>query len=531
MGIAALSINPALYTDSLEKEVINQKFIDDLFWLTFYHQHLGQEYGGLATLREDKEDPFLLRTHRGHFRDNFENDLRGFQAPLGIGHISGGFREPYKIIESSLGAFVICFAGNLFNKDKLIADLIAKKHGLERIDDVFLISQLILQADYDHSQKADENLILGLTYMTEKIEGAYALAILTPQKIYAVRGPDAHESLTLAKKKGAVAAVSESNSLFNQGFQIVRELEPGEVISLEKHFFYEIGRVKTEKKVIAQPCSFKWIYTSDPATIINGLTAAEARCRLGAKHAQRDIAKGFIPHFILPVPDSGRFHAIGYKREFDRQLNRGKISQIPYYDENLEKYSYSGRSYTPPDQVRRDLEAQKKIIPIIKDLKIELIEHDDKHMKLYIEDRIFDAAIHNGECLIEIDVVLLDDSIVRGTQTVNNLIPKLKVVFEKAISQITDKLRPVVKVIIRLNVHLRIGNPKLVSTCDWGKSNKEQDNLAAVDGETGRIRSAEEIAGRLGVASCYFNNTEDVSEVIGIPLKSLCVDCDIAKEN
>ena len=533
MGIVALSINPELYTDSQQKPDIDRKFVDDLFWLTFYHQHLGQEYSGLATLASYSEKPFLLRTHRGLFRDKFESDLSGFEAPLGVGHISGGFREPYQILSSSFGNFIICFAGNLSNKEEIISKLVNKGQGLDRTDDVALIARLIGEAGYDSSKKMSDNILSALSHMTYQIEGAYALAILIRNKIYVARGPDAHECLTIGKKKGAVSVVSESNSFFNQGFEIVRELTPGEVIYLKSDEFWEVGKISIlkGKSIIAQPCSFKWVYTSDPAAILNDLSAAEARSRLGAKHARRDMAKGFIPHFILPVPVSGRFHALGYKREFDRALNRGEINQVPYYNEDLEKYSYSGRSYTPATQIQRDLEARKKIIPIRKYINLELIEASHKNVKLLLDDRLIEARVHDGRCVIEIDVVLLDDSIVRGTQTANNLIPKLKKVFSNSISEIIEKLSQRIKVTVKLNIHLRVGDPKLVSVCDWGKSNKEQNNLAAVDPETGRIRSSEEIAERSGVATCYFSEVKDISDALGIPLTNLCVDCNLIKKD
>ena len=78
---------------------------------------------------------------------------------------------------------------------------------------------------------------------------------------------------------------------------------------------------------------------------------------------------------------------------------------------------------------------------------------------------------------------------------------------------------------IEVEIHLRISNPKLLSYCPWGKDLKEGENLAAID-ETGRIRSSEEIAKRLGVASCFFTTVDDVAKATGIPLEQLCVDCD-----
>ncbi len=80
-GLAALSVNQEMYGGRVDRGYSDRKFVGDLFWLTFYHQHLGQEYGGLAALttnEKGKKEKILLRTHRGLFRSNFENDLAGF---------------------------------------------------------------------------------------------------------------------------------------------------------------------------------------------------------------------------------------------------------------------------------------------------------------------------------------------------------------------------------------------------------------------------------------------------------------------
>lgn len=474
-GIIALSIDENVYGSGKTKEVVNTEFASDLFWTTFYHQHLGPEYGGLATLSEKKDELILLRTHRGLFRPQFQDDLNGFMAPLGIGHISAGLREPYLVLESSFPPFAICFSGNIINREELIVSLKSEGHILERKDDVVLISNLLAKAGWDNKKTDDENFAEGIRHMIKQLKGSCALAILTKKKIYAVRGPDGHEPLILAKKKGAVVVVSESCSLYNQGFKFERELDPGEIISLKNGLAEKIGIITINNEP-AQICTFKWVYTSFPPTTLLGLTAAEIRRRLGACLACRDIESGFIPYVVIPVPDSGKYHAIGYINEFIRQANEGIIRKIPFIDESLAKYSYAGRSYTPADENARNVEAQKKLIPII-------------------EER------YKGKV-----VVVVDDSIVRGTQTRNDLVPKL-----------TD--------IGFAEIHLRISNPKLVSTCEWGKSNKRKKNLAAVKENLIDIRTDEEIAEMLGVKSCRFNTVNDLVQVFGTSSESLCADC------
>ncbi|MFH1412660.1 MAG: hypothetical protein ABIG10_01360 [bacterium] len=473
-GIIALSINKDVYS-SRSIEIVDRKFTDDLFWNVSYHQHLIKKYGGMATLSGKGNGDILVKTHGGVFRDTFQDDLDGYRGPVGLGHI-GGFREPYLISRSRFSTFAICFAGNIINSNEIVEDFLDKGYGLERNDDVVLISQLLTQAGWDDNKSKSENFIAAFSNVAEQIHGAFALAVLVGKSIYVARGPDGHEGLTIGKKKGAVAVASESCCFYNQGFETVRDLEPGEVVLLKNGIAETKGYIKTKKTITSQSCAFCPVYTSDPATVNNGLSAKEVRIRLGSCLAKKDIEDGFIPYVIIPVPDSGRFHAIGYLHEFIRQMNNGNIARIPLYDESLIKYSYAGRSYTPDDEDLRKLEAIKKLIPIIE--------------KKYREK----------------NVVVVDDSIVRGTQTRSNLVPKLEIVgFSK--------------------IHMRISWPKLVSSCPWGKSNKEKRGQAAVNSETGETRTEEEIAELLGVESCKFNLISDVSNALEIPEENLCFDC------
>ena len=76
-----------------------------------------------------------------------------------------------------------------------------------------------------------------------------------------------------------------------------------------------------------QACSFYWVYTGFPNDVFESIPGSLVRKRLGAALARRDIDRGFIPDIVIPVPDSGRFHAIGYHQEFCRQMMAGKVEQ------------------------------------------------------------------------------------------------------------------------------------------------------------------------------------------------------------
>jgi amidophosphoribosyltransferase len=444
-GICALSIRPDIYKGD---------FISDLFYETFYQQHLGEEYSGLSTM---KNREIKIRTHRGLFRSSFANDLEGLGGTEGIGYC-GHTREPY-FTNSRLGKFSLCFSGNIINLAELISRFKNFGHTFEREDDIEIIAKLIAQG---------RSFVEGIKIMANEVKGAYSLLILTEEGIYVVRDPFGRWPLVFGEKEGAAIIASETVGFENRGFSLQGDIRPGEIIFLQKGHRLVVNKIASEK---TQFCSFVWVYTAFVNDVFEGIPVSLVRRRLGAMLARRDIEEGFIPDMVAPVPDSGRFHAIGYFEEFCRQMMAGKIERIPLYNEVLLKYPYAGRSYTPQTQEARDLEAQLKIVS-------------------------------SGETYPGKEVVICDDSIVRGTQIGNNLVPKLR----------SLKFR---------KVHVRISNPELRSHCPWGKSTQRGEVLAA------RMPSVQDRVGLLGIDSLKYNTIDDLVEAIGLPRENLCVDCDL----
>jgi len=445
-GIFALSVDPEAYQDD---------FLRDLFLGTFYRQHLGEEYAGFASLKQGR---IKIRTHRGRVRATFSNDMLGMEGTEGIGYC-GSTREPI-LIDSKLGEFAACFSGNIINKPELIETFKAFGHSFAwGGEDIEIIVKLVAQG---------ERMVDGIQRMSSEIKGAHSSLFLASEGIYAVCSPDAHWPLAIGEKKGAIVIASESTGFSNLGFEISRILEPGEIILAKNGHCETKGQILSESVHI---CSFLWVYTAFPTAVIMGIPASLVRKRLGAALAREDIANGFIPDIVAPVPDSGRFHAIGYHQEFCRQMNEGKIKRVPLYDEVLLKYPYAGRSFTSPKKEIRDLEAMTKILP-------------------------------SGEDYQGLIIVVIDDSIVRGTQTQRNLIPKVRS--------------------LRVGgIHLRIANPELPSHCLWGKTTKKGETLVSRHPTIGdRIKF-------LGVDSLRYNSISDLVEAIGLPREGLCVDCSL----
>ncbi|MFC2035509.1 hypothetical protein ACFLUJ_05230 [Chloroflexota bacterium] len=446
---------PGFFVLSIDSKEYQGNFLDDLCWQTFYQQHLGEGYAGLATHNGEN---IHIRTHRGLFRPTFSDDTAGLEGTTGIGYC-GDNREPV-LVDSKSGEFAACFSGNIINQDELVEGFKTRGHSFtwEGVD-IEVITKLIAQG---------EGFIDGIQRMNDKIKGAYSVSILTREGIYVVCDPSSRWPLVIGEKKGAVAATTDPCGFKNWGFSYQRDVEPGEIILLKDGYAETKGKIPSTK---TQICTFVWVYTNFPNSVFKNVPVSAVRKRLGTILARRDIERGFIPDIVTPIPDSGRFCAIGYHQEFCRQINERNIDRIPEYDEVLMKYPYAGRSYPRSNQVERDLEA---------------------HIK----------QLGSGEKYPGKTVVVCDDSVRRGTQTEKNLVPKLRTLDIK-------------------EIHFRIANPDSLSYCCWGKTIQKGELLAT------RIPSIKKRIEFLGVESLEHPTVKELAEAIELPLETLCVDCDL----
>ena len=451
-GIVGLSI------EKVKRRFFSQEF----FKAVFYQQHFSEEWAGVAVFR-NRRGKMFARTKPGLFRPNFERAIKQLRGIAGIGYC-GPAKEPLeiKINRETIG---ICFSGRIRNCRKLKNRLMKRGASFKRRTvrdlEIEVIAKLIAEG---------KDIVDGIRHMTKQIEGTYTLLILHREKIYSARSPDGHWCLTIGKKEGEVIIASSSAGFSNMGFEIEKEVLPGEIISLQN------GKWKTEDKMPSkkvQICSFLPVYTDHPAGKFQGIPISLIRKRLGLSLAQKDIRKEFVPYIVIAVRNSGGFHEIGYFQEFCRQVNSGTIKKVPLHDEFLMKYDYAGRSFTPIKKLKRELEAK---------------------LKLLISSERFEGKIV---------IVVIDDSIVRGTQMVADLIPKLRMLG------------------VEIEIHLRIANPELRSHCPWGKSTKKGECLAV------RIPSIEKRIKFLGVESLVYNTIDDLVEAIGLPREQLCIDCSL----
>lgn len=447
-----------------------------LYYGVDYHCHLGTDYAGLAVFG-DKGIVRKIHDIRGeNFRPKFQEDFEKMEGKYGIGVI--GYDIQPIVLSSRLGVFSIVMNGNIINIDEIASELqkqgttFAEIQSDSRISPAEVMAKIICKAESYES---------GIESVFKYIRGSISLLLLTKDGVYAGRDRQGHSALVVGESENGFAVTTETTAFPNLGYSTTLELSPGEIVKINET---GIEKRKQGDDSAAHPCAFLWIYTSFPATSIEGINVEMARNNSGALLAKRDKAAGFTADMVTGVPDSGIGHAVGYANE----------SGIPYA-RPLVKYTPSWpRSYMPSDQSTRDLIANMKLVAI--------------------------PELIRGK-----RIVICDDSIVRGTQL-------RKMIKDKLLSHGAKE------------VHLRIACPPLMFPCIYNQSTRTAKELAArrairalkgkdidnVEEFLGRespkyAEMVETIARELGANSLMYQDLNDMSSAIGRPIDSICQYC------
>ena len=317
--------------------------VSDLFYGTDYHSHLGTCRGGLAVLNDKGFERHIHDISNAQFRSKFEDDVKDMTGTSGIGVISDNESQPL-IIGSHLGDYAIVTVGAVKNMEELAKKTFAKKttHFSEMSEGGINPTELI--ATLINQENSFED---GIANAQESIVGSCSVLLLTRHGIYAGRDKLGRTPVIIGKKDGAYAATFETTALPNLGFEIERDLGPGEVVLLTPD---GIERKKAPGDRL-QICAFLWVYYGFPASSYEGINVEEVRYRCGAALARNDDVKIDL---AAGIPDSGTGHAIGYANE----------AKIPYA-RPFTKYTPTWpRSFMPQVQAMRDLVARMKLIPI-----------------------------------------------------------------------------------------------------------------------------------------------------------------------
>jgi len=456
--------------------VSNDNCISSLYYGTDYHTHLGTEYGGIAYIDENGRPVKKIHsiTH-SQFKSKFSEE--GIKSSVGIGVISDKDPQPLSF-ESKFGAYALCCAGLITNKEELAKELIKRGISFYEISDgeingAELVASLINQGD---------SIIDGIERMQKKINGSVSLLLATKEGIYAARDKNGVTPLVVGEKEGEVAIASESCSFPNLGFKIKKFIEPGEIIF--------IGRkgIETRKKGAGNNkiCAFLWIYTGFPASTYENVNVESVRENCGRFLAKRDDVEVDL---IAGVPDSGTAHAIGYSMESKVPFRRVLFKYTPGY----------GRSYTPPTQELRDKIALMKLIA-------------------------------NEDTIKGNRIILCDDSIVRGTQLKNFTVTKLKNAGAKEV-HIRPACPPLMFPCI-YNLSTRSIKELAARRAIRALEGSDIEDVSEyLDPSSEKYRKMIDwITKDLGIDSLQYMLLDDMVEAIGLPREKLCTYCWTGKE-
>ena len=330
-------------------------------------QHRGQEAAGIAVA-----DGMSIRIHKdiGLVAQVFnESNLAPLTGHYAIGHTrysttgssSKRNAQPF-LIETQFGPLAVAHNGNLINAGELRQEVLKRGAGLYSSSDSEVITMMLAGAEGDTWDDRIRSCM-------PKWRGAYSLVIMTRDSVYAVRDPWGFRPLSVGRLPGGGhAAASETGALRTLGCNTIREVKPGEIITLSNTALRVRQAIPPEPELAR--CIFEHIYFSRPDSFWDGLLVHEVRQRLGEELAREAPIDTDV---VIPVPDSSIPAAIGYAR----------ASGIPYNDGFI-KNRYIGRTFIQPtDSLRQQGVA----------LKFLAIEENLRNKR----------------------VVVLDDSIVRGT--------------------------------------------------------------------------------------------------------------------
>jgi amidophosphoribosyltransferase len=389
------------------------------FFALYALQHRGQEAAGIAT-----SDGQIAHVHKGMglVAQVFnEENLQFLRGHLAIGHTrysttgSPQLRntQPY-IVETLDGPLAIGHNGNLINAPQLRRELLERGVGLHTSTDSEMIIHLLAGA-------GGHDWLTRIRILMAKAEGAYALTILTRDAVFGVRDPWGLRPLALGKLQNGYALASESCAFATIGAEMVREIQPGEIVRIDENG-YQITQGAPPQQLAF--CTFEQIYFARPDSVLNGKLVHQVRQQLGRQLAREAPAEADI---VVPVPDSGTPHAIGYAQESDIT-----------YSEGLIKSRYIGRTFIQPTDQLRKVGVAMKFNPLPQNLA--------------------------GQ-----RVVLVDDSIVRG----NTSGPLVQLLRRAGAEE----------------VHVRVSCPPIRFPCFMGVDMASQSELIAAHKNLEEIRA------------------------------------------
>ena len=466
--------------------ISHKNCIYDVFFGTDYHSHLGTRRGGMAIY--DKELVFQRQIHNIEntpFRTKFESDLAKFKGNAGIGAISDSDPQPL-LIRSHLGLFAIATVGRINNADELVEktfsgpghQFMAMSSG--QVNSTELTAALINRCN---------NLVDGIHYAQEVIDGSCSILLLTPNSIIAARDKVGRLPILVGKNADGCCVSFESVAYHKLGSENSDELGPGDIVEITADGVKQLSAPGDKMKI----CAFLWTYYGYPNSNYEGKNVEVMRVRNGEIMARQEEEQGTLPDvdYVAGVPDSGIPHAIGFANRSGKPFARPFVKYTPTWP----------RSFMPANQEVRNQVAKMKQIPVP-----ELIE---------------------GKKLL-----FVDDSIVRGTQ----LRETVEFLYESGAAE----------------VHMRSACPPIMYSCkylNFSRGNSDMDLLARrkvqeLEGDEGQQHLDEyadastergkcllhAICEEMGFDSLGYQSLDGLLEAIGIDRDKICTYCWNGKE-
>jgi amidophosphoribosyltransferase len=419
------------------------------YFALFALQHRGQESAGIATSDGQRIQVFSRMGLVSQVFD--EESLSRLTGHIAIGHnrysTTGSSRicnaQPL-LAGSGAETLAIAHNGNITNAEPLYRELTEKHYAFQTTTDSEVILNLILSSTEKDWQRK-------IRYAMRRLQGAYSLVIMSKDTLWGLRDPLGVRPLCLGRlESDAWVLASESCALDHIGASFVREVEPGEIVRIDAS---GIASYKEDSGKRAL-CIFEYIYFSRPDSIINGRLLYEARQAMGAGLAEEYPVDADL---VIGVPDSATPAGVGYSIRSGIPLSMGLV-----------KNRYMGRTFIEPDQRIRDLGVKLKFNP----------------MRTLLEGK---------------RVVLVDDSIVRGTTT-----PKVIKLLRKSGAK---------------EVHMRVCAPPIRFPCFMGVDMATQRELIAAR------KSIPEICEYIGADSLGYLSMDGLIKAVGLPHDSFCTAC------
>ena len=447
----------------------------DLFFGTDYHSHLGTRRAGMAVYGDNGFSKEIHNIENTPFRTKFDKELAGLEGRYGIGCISDYEAQPI-LVRSHHGSFAITTVSKINNADEIVSEILkGSTHFFEmsngEINSTELVAALIDQKD---------NLIEGIQYALDVVDGSLSMLILTPIGIYAARDKMGRTPVVLGKKEDARCACFESFSYLNLGYEDDRELGPGEIVVFDEKSCKTLVAPGKDMKI----CTFLWVYYGYPSASYEGVSVEQMRYNCGKLLARRDNVEVDV---VAGVPDSGTAHAVGYANESGIPFSRPFVKYTPTWP----------RSFMPTIQQKRDLIAHMKLIPV----------HD------LIKDK---------------RLLLIDDSIVRGTQ----LRETTEFLYESGAKEV--HIRPACPPLLfgckylnfsRSKSEMELIARRVIQELEGDDVSKEVLQEYADPDNPKYQKMVDMICEKLNFTSLRYHRLDDMLEAVGIDPDKLCTYC------